>query len=585
MPRKRVKKSSSAQNKGEKIKSRVAFQGTIDRRKKCYEPKTPATSKPHFQSPDFNSPEKSKTQSKAEFFQSSSPTTTNCRGLKILKKNNYKIAAARNAIIEQPNHSKLYGKLLHMETSPRVGDHGFFSMSKDIIDAPSFFCDEPLGSPIRRMRRAMRFVDQNTCITQRVAIDIGTSTRIIIPCFEGVTTVMDLVETVKQRFSEHNISGLKLFGQVLPLDGFVAELVDSENVLIAISNMSAVDGVNPAGMWKTDHDNDINNNVDDKKNNYDTIIEKETCKYDNNKTNNLKKKEGSVKVDKIKPERIYCNDDISINSDVIMHKKHKNTLTSSEQKSMATIKPSNIAGKEEKMGITCKINKTEMGQKKIDDDNIIDKKRNRSNRDHPQHQILPQSPSASLLKLKPFTPDRNILGNRTGLPNGRPKPNLLVKNKHSSTSKIQSQVKKHDIISDKFTTESLIPKQRKPISKKETQKMDASPAIDTMRDEGTVNLGKDIKDPSMMNSLVRDRLLERIVSLASRGAITPSQQKYLNSLIGNGDEGVDKNASLKILVPKPPENNTKKQSSLVIRNLKYNNVYSSGGKDVVVQID
>ena len=247
MPKKRNAKKSSS-NKGEKIKSRVAFQGTIDRRKKTFEPKTPATSKPQFQSPDFNSPENSKAQARSVFLKSSSPIGN----LSLLKKNNYKVAAARNAIVEQPNLSRS-GKLLHMETSPRVGDHGFLFMSKDSKDESPSFCDEPLGSPIRRMRRAMRFVDQNTCITQRVAIDIGSSTRIIIPCFEGVTTVMDLVETVKQRFPEHNITGLKLFGKVLPVNGFVAELVDSENVLLAISKVPFIEGVKPAGLRKDEN--------------------------------------------------------------------------------------------------------------------------------------------------------------------------------------------------------------------------------------------------------------------------------------------------------------------------------------------
>ena len=72
MPKKRNAKKSSS-NKGEKIKSRVAFQGTIDRRKKTFEPKTPATSKPQFQSPDFNSPENSKAQARSVFLKSSSP--------------------------------------------------------------------------------------------------------------------------------------------------------------------------------------------------------------------------------------------------------------------------------------------------------------------------------------------------------------------------------------------------------------------------------------------------------------------------------------------------------------------------------
>ena len=138
--------------------------------------------------------------------------------------------------------------MLHTETSPRVGDHQVL-MPNNMDAAPSTFCDEPLGSPIRRMKRAMRYVDKNTCITQRVAIDVGADTRIIIPCFEGITTVMDLVETVRQRFPEQNIIELKLFNETLPVEGFVvAELIDAEHVLTAISKTTVIDGVKPAGV-------------------------------------------------------------------------------------------------------------------------------------------------------------------------------------------------------------------------------------------------------------------------------------------------------------------------------------------------
>ena len=84
-------------------------------------------------------------------------------------------------------------------------------------------------------------------------------------------------------------------------------------------------------------------------------------------------------------------------------------------------------------------------------------------------------------------------------------------------------------------------------------------------------------DPSMMNSLVRDRLLDRIVSLASRGAITPSQQKYLNSLISTGDGN---NQEEKVFVPQPPpEKDMTKHSS--VRRLTDNN-NTGGGEDIVV---
>ena len=101
--------------------------------------------------------------------------------------------------------------------------------------------------------------------------------------------------------------------------------------------------------------------------------------------------------------------------------------------------------------------------------------------------------------------------------------------------------------------------------------MDASPAVNKMTNNDSET------DPSMMNSLVRDRLLDRIVSLASRGAITPSQQKYLNSLISTGDGN---NQEEKVFVPKPPpEKDMKKHSS--VRSLKYNNNTGGSGEGIV----
>ena len=163
-----------------------------------------------------------------------------------IKKNGFKIAAVRNSIVNQHQRLSVGGKLLHTETSPCVGDHQI--LLNNMGTAPSTCCDEPLGSPIRRMKRAMRYVDKNTCITQRVAIDVGADTRIIIPCFEGITTVMDLVETVRQRFPEQNILELQLFNKTLPVDGFVAELIDAEHVLTAISKSTVINGVKPAGV-------------------------------------------------------------------------------------------------------------------------------------------------------------------------------------------------------------------------------------------------------------------------------------------------------------------------------------------------
>jgi len=597
MPKKRVKKSSN--NKGEKIKSRVAFQGTIDRRKKTFEPKTPATSKPHFQSPDFNSPEKRKIQAKAAFFESSSPAVTGGGdGLLLLKKDNYKIAAARNAIIEQPNRSRVSGKLLHMATSPRVGDHGFLLMSKDgESDKPINFCDEPLGSPIRRMKRAMRFVDQNTCITQRVAIDIGSSTRIIIPCFEGVTTVMDLVETVKQRFPEHNVSGLKLFGKVLPVDGFVAELVDSENVLLAISETPQIEGVKPAGIWKDQdnsneqvdgeedgnndsHDTNTNNNNNYNSSNENKAIEgkKKGVKNNTEKKELVKVETQDVQTDKDDNNNNNNNNGSSNNNSSSSTKDNNtNNIQASTDTTTTLLISDNIvnSNSNEKVEndqdinqINTKpeveeiitVNNFALEKKKIEPNNNINKSQ--------KNQPPPVSPSASLAKLKPFTPDRSILERRLESSNGRPKPNVMIRNKHSSTGKLKPNKSKSHVISDKFKTESLTPPQLK---SKKNEKMDASPAVNKMTNNDSET------DPSMMNSLVRDRLLDRIVSLASRGAITPSQQKYLNSLISTGDGN---NEEEKVFVPKPPpEKDMKKHSS--VRSLKYNNNTDGSGEDIV----
>ena len=59
---------------------------------------------------------------------------------------------------------------------------------------------------------------------------------------------MDLVETVRQRFPEQNILELQLFNKTLPVDGFVAELIDAEHVLTAISKSTVINGVKPAGV-------------------------------------------------------------------------------------------------------------------------------------------------------------------------------------------------------------------------------------------------------------------------------------------------------------------------------------------------
>ena len=120
MPKKKGHSKKGA-HKGEKVKSRVAFQGTIDRRKKAFHPKTPATSKPQFQSPDFLSPEKSKAESRNAFFESSSPTNNGVLGI---KKNGFKIAAVRNSIVNQHQRLSVEETAAHRDQSI-VGDHRY----------------------------------------------------------------------------------------------------------------------------------------------------------------------------------------------------------------------------------------------------------------------------------------------------------------------------------------------------------------------------------------------------------------------------------------------------------------------------
>ena len=52
-------------------------------------------------------------------------------------------------------------------------------MSQKVLqeDKPIVLSWQPLGSPMRRMKRAMRFVQQNTCVTQRVTVDVGGIAR------------------------------------------------------------------------------------------------------------------------------------------------------------------------------------------------------------------------------------------------------------------------------------------------------------------------------------------------------------------------------------------------------------------------
>ena len=59
------------------------------------------------------------------------------------------------------------------------------------------------------------------------------------------------------------------------------------------------------------------------------------------------------------------------------------------------------------------------------------------------------------------------------------------------------------------------------------------------RDAATVSLSSQFERrkalPNAVDEMVRNRLLQRIVSLSGRGAITKSQEEYLNMLIGSND--------------------------------------------------
>ena len=538
MPKRRGHSKKGA-HKGEKVKSRVAFQGTIDRRKKAFHPKTPATSKPQFQSPDFLSPEKSKAESRNAFFESSSPTNNGVLGI---KKNNFKIAAVRKSIVNQHQRLRVGGKLLHTETSPRVGDHQILTNNMDT--GSSTCCDEPLGSPIRRMKRAMRYVDKNTCITQRVAIDVGTDTRIIIPCFEGITTVMDLVETVRQRFPEQNIVELQLFNKTLPVEGFVAELIDAEHVLTAISKSTIIDGIKPAGVAVGQMNNidEIREESEDAKGN-SRIVSSDSQSNDSQRV-------------------LECSGVDEIRTSTAVNKivdklDHDKSIAEGEDEAPEMEDTSALAPELD-------LSKT----------TSLDRNNSSSNPENDVHQSPPVSPSIKVSSFKPFTPDRKLLENRRGASNGRLKKNVFIKKKKDSSNT--------KVASDKAVTARRCIAKETDVEGRETTDAEIKVAATKDISESAKQDQLSTSETSQMSSLVRDRLLDRIVSLASRGAITPSQQKYLNSLINVDDSTKNNDAcpeqSNKALVPTPPEDALKPKSSLVVRSLKYHDANDSGNK-------
>ena len=129
---------------------------------------------------------------------------------RLLKSDNSK-PLARKVVRRKCRSASGLRQMREMEvlTSPRVS-HSSGNANQNSQSASDLVLSwQPLGSPVRRMKRAMRFVQQNTCVTQRVTVDIGSAARLVIPCFEGITTISDVIETVRHRFPEYGITGLQ----------------------------------------------------------------------------------------------------------------------------------------------------------------------------------------------------------------------------------------------------------------------------------------------------------------------------------------------------------------------------------------
>ena len=136
-----------------KMKSKAAFQGTIGRRqgikdRKVFDPATPAMSK----TPDYLSPEKKKGKLLLQ----------ENRSNLVMPSKSSAIVAARIAAASSMTTVSMDGKAVHIATSPRVGHNPPRDLSANIADggegSSSGVVHQPLGSPVRRMKRAMRFV-------------------------------------------------------------------------------------------------------------------------------------------------------------------------------------------------------------------------------------------------------------------------------------------------------------------------------------------------------------------------------------------------------------------------------------------
>eukprot|EP00948_MAST-09A_sp_MAST-9A-sp1_P000008 g8.t1 len=108
-------------------------------------------------------------------------------------------------------------------------------------------CFQPLGSPVRRMKRAARFARVNTCVTQSIQIQFhspdGQVIRRTFACFEGLTKVKDVLSNLRPVVQEYginpnNIKGLILRDYTLPKQqqdrqntrmGVLQETLDANN--------------------------------------------------------------------------------------------------------------------------------------------------------------------------------------------------------------------------------------------------------------------------------------------------------------------------------------------------------------------
>ena len=509
-----------------KIKSKAAFQGTIGRRqgvkdRKVFDPATPAMSK----TPDYLSPEKKKGKLLLQ----------ENRSNLVMPSKFSAMVAARTAAVSSMTTVSIDGKAVHIATSPRVGHNPPHDLSANTANggagSSSNVVHQPLGSPVRRMKRAMRFVTQNTCVTQRVAVDVGTSTRIIIPCFEGMTTVMDLLETVRQRFPEHQVYGLSLEGKSLDLDVFVSEAVGSESILVAASKETIIPGVIAAqdsdGQWREESlapcivEDPVRNS------------ESECALPASHPSSPLR----GLHISPVVPAgAVPCEDE---GGEGARHQR----MDAYEGIGKGRSQKVHAGPSTDLPGITSP---------------------GPSDPGTPVEMMSPASKaflSNTLFPLQPHTPDRSLLEYRAGsnvrpqaliVPstndqheNGgaaeEPRPTVMEVSKWDKPpispvtpapqpfTPTRSSAEK-DPVPPSPSTMSNLPS---PLSVKSSPVSPSREAVELASPSSIIS--RSIKDSGAMSTLVRNRLLQRIVSLSGRGAITKSQEEYLNMLIGSND--------------------------------------------------